>query len=33
MAMVKVKAKVNGHCRVGTRHMKGRKGCWRKGKR
>jgi|EndMetStandDraft_8_1072994.scaffolds.fasta_scaffold508837_2 hypothetical protein len=31
--MVKVKAKVSGHCKIGSRHMKGRKGCWRKSKR
>lgn len=33
MAMVKVSARVNGRCKRGSRHMKGRKGCWRKGKR
>jgi hypothetical protein len=33
MAMVKVKARLNGTCKVGSRHMKGRKGCFRKGKK
>jgi hypothetical protein len=33
MALVKVRAKVDGHCRRGSRHVKGRKGCFRKGKR
>lgn len=26
---VKVKARVNGTCKKGSRTMKGRKGCWR----
>jgi len=30
---IKVKAKVNGQCRKGSRHMKGRKGCWRASKK
>jgi hypothetical protein len=29
MAMVKVKAKANGHCKRGSRHRSGKKGCWR----
>jgi hypothetical protein len=33
MAMVRVKAKASGLCKRGSRHMKGRKGCWRPGKR
>jgi hypothetical protein len=33
MAMVKVKARANGLCKRGSRRVKGRKGCWRKGKR
>jgi hypothetical protein len=28
--MVKVRSRVNGRCRRGSRHMKGRKGCYRK---
>jgi len=31
--MVKVKAKVGGQCRKGSRHRKGRKGCWRASKK
>jgi len=31
--LVKVKAKVNGKCRKGSKTRKGRKGCWRKSKR
>jgi hypothetical protein len=27
--LIKVKAKVNGRCKLGSRHVKGRKGCWR----
>lgn len=27
--LVKVKSKANGHCRRGSRHYKGRKGCLR----
>ena len=30
MALVKVKARVNGQCMRGTRHVKGRKGCFKK---
>lgn len=33
MALVKVKAKASGGCKRGSRHVKGRKGCFRKGKR
>ena len=33
MASIKVKAKLNGQCKRGSRHMKGRKGCYRKGKK
>lgn len=33
MAMVRVKATAKGLCKRGSRHMKGRKGCYRKGKR
>jgi hypothetical protein len=32
MALVKVAARKNGHCKKGSRRMKGRKGCWRKPK-
>jgi hypothetical protein len=31
--LVKVAARVNGRCKKGSRHVKGRKGCFRKGKR
>jgi hypothetical protein len=31
--LVKVKAKASGHCKRNSRHIKGRKGCYRKGKR
>jgi hypothetical protein len=27
--LVKVKAKANGHCKRGSRHHKGRKGCFK----
>lgn len=27
--LVKVKARKNGHCKRGSRHQKGRKGCYR----
>lgn len=30
--LIKVKSKSNGHCKRGSRHAKGRKGCFRKGK-
>jgi hypothetical protein len=30
MAMVRIKMKANGQCRRGSRHVKGRKGCWGK---
>lgn len=33
MALVKVKARVNGTCPKKSRHIKNRKGCFRKGKR
>lgn len=33
MAMVRVSAKANGACRKGSKHKKGRKGCWRPSKR
>lgn len=33
MAMVKVKMRLNGRCPKKSRHVKGRKGCWRTGKR
>lgn len=33
MAMVKIKARLNGRCKRGSRHMKGRKGCWHPGKK
>jgi hypothetical protein len=33
MAYVKVTARANKTCKRGTRHLKGRKGCWRKNKR
>lgn len=32
MALIKVAAKVNGGCKRGSRHVKGRKGCWRPSK-
>jgi hypothetical protein len=28
--LVKTKAKAGGKCKKGSRHVKGRKGCWRK---
>lgn len=28
--LVKIKMKPSGACRRGSRHVKGRKGCWRK---
>jgi hypothetical protein len=31
--LVKVKAKANGHCKRGSRYVKGRKGCYRSSKR
>lgn len=31
--LVKVKARVNGTCKKGSKHRKGRKGCWRGSKR
>lgn len=31
--LVKVTARVNGRCKKGSRHVKGRKGCFRKGKK
>lgn len=33
MASVKVRPFKNGRCRPGSRHMKGRKGCWGKRRR
>ncbi len=32
MALVRVKARVNGRCNRGSRHVKGRSGCWRPSK-
>jgi hypothetical protein len=32
MALIKVKARIKGGCRRGSRHVKGRKGCWRASK-
>lgn len=32
MAYIKVKARMNGACKRGTRHLKGRRGCFRKSK-
>lgn len=29
MALIKVKAKLSGHCGLGARHVKGKKGCYR----
>lgn len=29
MALVKVRARVNGRCKRGSRHVKGRKGCFK----
>lgn len=29
MAMVRVKAHRSGHCKRGSRHRSGKKGCWR----
>lgn len=31
--LVKVKARVNGRCKMGSRHVKGRKGCFRSTKK
>jgi hypothetical protein len=28
--LIKVKMKASGACRTGSRHVKGRKGCWKK---
>ena len=33
MAMKRVKPFKNGRCRKGSRHVKGRSGCWGKSKR
>lgn len=33
MALRKVAARKNGHCKVGSRPVKGRKGCWTQGKK
>lgn len=30
MAMVRIKMRANGTCRKGSRHVKGRNGCWGK---
>lgn len=33
MALVKVASRKNGRCKVGSRHHKGRKGCYKANKR
>lgn len=33
MAYIKVSARKNGRCKIGSRHVKGRKGCYRANKR
>jgi hypothetical protein len=29
MALIKVSARKNGRCKIGSRHVKGRKGCFK----